>query len=122
VNSKTHRESFSICGATGWDRNHGHGIAGFFIDKDGQKLGDMKMRDTTLKFVIFPRPETYAGPLGILVDEGSRRQPKFWPADYRTWAGLAYLESAPRAPRCPPTSSVCPTAMDFNMRRPSTRR
>ena len=47
------------------------GIAGFFIDKDGQKLGEMKMRETTLKFVIFPRPETYAGPLAILVDEGS---------------------------------------------------
>jgi carboxyl-terminal processing protease len=47
------------------------GIAGFFIDKDGQKLGEMKMRDATLKFVIFPRPETYAGPLAILVDEGS---------------------------------------------------
>jgi carboxyl-terminal processing protease len=47
------------------------GIAGFFIDKGGQKLGEMKMRETTLKFVIFPRPETYAGPLAILVDEGS---------------------------------------------------
>ena len=47
------------------------GIAGFFIDKSGQKLGDMKMRDTTLKFVIFPRPETYKGPLAILVDGGS---------------------------------------------------
>jgi carboxyl-terminal processing protease len=47
------------------------GIAGFFIDKDGQKLGEMKMRETTLKFVIFPRPETYAGPLAILVDAGS---------------------------------------------------
>ena len=29
------------------------------------------MRDATLKFVIFPRPETYAGPLAILMDEGS---------------------------------------------------
>jgi C-terminal processing protease CtpA/Prc len=47
------------------------GIAGFFIDKPGQKLGEMKMRETTLQFVIFPRPETYAGPLAILVDEGS---------------------------------------------------
>jgi carboxyl-terminal processing protease len=47
------------------------GIAGFFIDKDGQRLGEMKMRETTLKFVIFPRPETYAGPLAILLDEGS---------------------------------------------------
>jgi carboxyl-terminal processing protease len=47
------------------------GIAGFFIDKSGQRLGEMKMRETTLKFVIFPRPETYAGPLAILLDEGS---------------------------------------------------
>ncbi len=47
------------------------GIAGFFIDRDGQKLGEMKMRDATLNFVIFPRPETYAGPLAILMDEGS---------------------------------------------------
>ena len=47
------------------------GIAGFFIDKNGQRLGEMKMRDAALKFVIFPRPETYAGPLAILVDEGS---------------------------------------------------
>ncbi|HTA46067.1 MAG TPA: S41 family peptidase [Bryobacteraceae bacterium] len=47
------------------------GIAGFFVDEDGKKLGEMKMRETTLKFVIFPRPETYSGPLAILVDEGS---------------------------------------------------
>jgi carboxyl-terminal processing protease len=47
------------------------GIAGFFIDKEGQKLGEMKMRDATLNFVIFPRPTTYAGPLAILVDAGS---------------------------------------------------
>jgi len=47
------------------------GIAGFFIDKEGQKLGEMKMRDATLKFVIFPRAETYKGPLAILVDSGS---------------------------------------------------
>jgi C-terminal processing protease CtpA/Prc len=47
------------------------GIAGFFVDKPGQKLGEMKMRESTLKFVIFPRPETYAGKLAILVDSGS---------------------------------------------------
>jgi len=47
------------------------GIAGFFVKKEGQKLGEMKMRDATLKFVIFPRPETYDGPLAILVDAGS---------------------------------------------------
>src|SRR6185437_3175783 len=40
-------------------------------DQNGQNLGEMKMRDTTLKFVIFPRPQTYKGPLAILIDEGS---------------------------------------------------
>ena len=47
------------------------GIAGFFVSKPGLKLGEMKMRETTLKFVIFPRPEPYAGPLAVLVDGGS---------------------------------------------------
>lgn len=47
------------------------GIAGFFIDKPGLKLGEMKTREATLKFVIFPRPEPYSGPLAILVDAGS---------------------------------------------------
>jgi hypothetical protein len=47
------------------------GVAGFFVDKEGQKLGEMKTRDTTLKFVIFPRPEVYAGPLAILLDRYS---------------------------------------------------
>jgi carboxyl-terminal processing protease len=47
------------------------GIAGFFVSDEGRKLGEMKMREATLKFVIFPRPETYAGPLAILVDSGS---------------------------------------------------
>ncbi len=47
------------------------GIAGFFIDKPGQKLGEMKTRQATLQFVIFPRPETYLGPLAILVDGNS---------------------------------------------------
>jgi carboxyl-terminal processing protease len=47
------------------------GIAGFFIDQEGEKLGEMKLRESTLKFVIFPRPETYAGKLALLVDAGS---------------------------------------------------
>jgi carboxyl-terminal processing protease len=47
------------------------GIAGFFIEEQGKQLGEMKMRDATLKFVIFPRPETFAGKLAILIDEGS---------------------------------------------------
>jgi carboxyl-terminal processing protease len=47
------------------------GIAGFFVGESGQQLGVMKMRDTTLKFTIFPRPNTYHGKLAILLDAGS---------------------------------------------------
>src|SRR6185312_11968846 len=47
------------------------GIAGFFVGESGQQLGVMKMRDTTLKFAIFPRPDVYSGKLAILLDAGS---------------------------------------------------
>ena len=47
------------------------GIAGFFISEQGEKLGEMTMREATLKFVVFPRAETYKGRLAILVDSGS---------------------------------------------------
>jgi carboxyl-terminal processing protease len=44
------------------------GMAGWFISQPDQKLGTLYMRDTTLKFVVNPRPATFAGPLAILVD------------------------------------------------------
>ena len=47
------------------------GMAGWFISEPNKRLGVMKTRDTEVKFVILPRPETFDGPLAILVDEGS---------------------------------------------------
>ncbi len=47
------------------------GIAGFFISEEGRQLGKMTLRETTLNFVVFPRPQTYDGPLAVLVDGGS---------------------------------------------------
>jgi carboxyl-terminal processing protease len=47
------------------------GIAGFFVDQEGLKLGEMKTRDLTIKFAVFPRPHPYRGKLAILVDGGS---------------------------------------------------
>jgi carboxyl-terminal processing protease len=44
------------------------GMAGWFISQPDQKLGTLYMRDTTLKFVVNPRLNTFAGPLAILVD------------------------------------------------------
>ncbi|MGE3167189.1 MAG: S41 family peptidase [Planctomycetota bacterium] len=47
------------------------GLAGWFIDRSDAKLGTMILRGTTLKFVVFPRAEVFAGKLAILVDECS---------------------------------------------------
>ncbi len=44
------------------------GLAGFLIDKPGQRLGTMYTRDATLNFVINPRPPVFTGPVAILVD------------------------------------------------------
>jgi carboxyl-terminal processing protease len=44
------------------------GMAGWFISQPDRKLGTLYMRDTTLKFVVNPRLNTFAGPLAILVD------------------------------------------------------
>ncbi len=69
-------ESFNLCegviidlrgnpGGIGFMAN---GMGGFFVDKDGQKLGEMRTRESTVSFVIFPRVQVYHGPLAILVD------------------------------------------------------
>jgi len=44
------------------------GVAGWFVDQPGQRLGTMYLRATTLKFVVFPRPVVFRGPLAILID------------------------------------------------------
>jgi len=44
------------------------GMAGWFIAQPDQKLGTLYLRDTTLKFVVNPRANTFRGPLAILVD------------------------------------------------------
>jgi carboxyl-terminal processing protease len=47
------------------------GLAGWFVDKAGQRLGTLYLRDSTLNFVIFPRAQTFSGPLAVLVDGAS---------------------------------------------------
>jgi carboxyl-terminal processing protease len=44
------------------------GMAGWFIDTPGRKLGTMVTRQAPLRFVVVPRAETYDDPLAILVD------------------------------------------------------
>jgi carboxyl-terminal processing protease len=44
------------------------GVAGWFVDQSGLQLGTMYLRASNLKFVIFPRPQPFRGPLAVLVD------------------------------------------------------
>jgi carboxyl-terminal processing protease len=47
------------------------GMAGWFIDKPGERLGTMHTREAPLQFVVNPRSPTYRGPVVILVDGAS---------------------------------------------------
>jgi carboxyl-terminal processing protease len=47
------------------------GLAGWFVNKAGERLGTLYLRDSTLNFVIYPRAETFNGPLAVLVDGAS---------------------------------------------------
>jgi len=44
------------------------GMAGFLVDKPGQRLGVMQTRDVSLNFVINPRAMVFTAPVAILVD------------------------------------------------------
>jgi carboxyl-terminal processing protease len=44
------------------------GMAGFLVDKPDLLLGTMYLRDTTLKFIVNPRAQTFSGPVAMLLD------------------------------------------------------
>ena len=44
------------------------GMAGYLLDKQGQRLGTMFMREAEIKFVVNPRFPGFEGPVAILVD------------------------------------------------------
>jgi carboxyl-terminal processing protease len=46
-------------------------VAGWFINKPNTKLGTMYMRDSPLKFTVNPRPQTFQGPVAVLIDGAS---------------------------------------------------
>jgi carboxyl-terminal processing protease len=47
------------------------GMAGWFVEQQGRRLGTMLMRGTPLNFVVNPRLPTFRKPLAILVDGSS---------------------------------------------------
>ncbi len=44
------------------------GMAGWLVSEKGKDLGTIRTREDTLKMIVRPRPQTYAGPVAILVD------------------------------------------------------
>jgi carboxyl-terminal processing protease len=44
------------------------GMAGWLISEKSHRLGTMITRETELKLIVFPRPQTYSGPVAVLVD------------------------------------------------------
>ena len=44
------------------------GVSGWFTDQAGLQLGTMYLRGATVRFTVFPRPQTFRGPLAVLVD------------------------------------------------------
>lgn len=44
------------------------GIAAWFIDEQGLKLGELTTRSGIIRLVVFPRPQTYDGPVAVLAD------------------------------------------------------
>lgn len=44
------------------------GMAGYLLDKQGQRLGTMFMRDAQINFVVNPRFPGFEGPVAILLD------------------------------------------------------
>ncbi len=44
------------------------GMAGWFVDEKGHRLGTMYTREGELNFAVNPRPGAYRGPVAVLVD------------------------------------------------------
>jgi carboxyl-terminal processing protease len=55
-------------GNTGGQGDIVTGIAGWLVAEKGRHFGTIQMRNQTLKLVVRPRPEIYAGRVAILVD------------------------------------------------------
>ncbi|MBD3180512.1 MAG: PDZ domain-containing protein [Candidatus Latescibacteria bacterium] len=53
------------------------GMSGWFVSERGRYLGKLSTRDSELKLIINPRPETYQGRVAVLVDEMSTSASEF---------------------------------------------
>lgn len=77
------------------------GIAGWFVAEDGHYLGTVQMRELELRFAVSPRPQTYDGPLAILVDGMSASTSEILAAGLRDLGRARVFGSATAAAALP---------------------
>lgn len=54
------------------------GMIGWLVDEKGLSIGTLRTRDNELKLIVTPRPETYSGPVAVLVDGLSGSSSEFF--------------------------------------------
>src|SRR5574340_1461887 len=59
------------------------GIAGWFIDKPGERLGTLHTRQFPLHLAINPRPQAFRGPFAVLVDGCSVSAAEFFAGGFK---------------------------------------
>lgn len=59
------------------------GMIGWLVEEKGLRLGTLYTRDNQLKLVVNPRPETYGGPVAVLVDSLSGSSSEFFAGGLR---------------------------------------
>jgi carboxyl-terminal processing protease len=89
------------------------GMAGWFIDKPDQRLGTLFMRETTLKFVVYPRPQVFRGPLAILVDGASASTSEIFAGGMKDLGRASIFGSRTAAAALPSFIEVLPNGDGF---------
>lgn len=54
------------------------GMIGWLVPEKNRELGTVYLRNNRLRLVVFPRPQTYAGPVAVLVDGLSASAAEFF--------------------------------------------
>ena len=89
------------------------GMAGWFIDKPGQELGRLYLRDSSVKFVVYPRPATFAGPVAILVDGASASTSEIFAGGMKDLGRARLFGSRTAAAALPSVFEVLPNGDGF---------
>jgi len=89
------------------------GMAGWFIDKQDLRLGTLFLRDSTIKFVVYPRAHTFSGPLAILVDGASASTSEIFAGGMKDLGRARIFGSRTAAAALPSVIEVLPNGDGF---------